>query len=186
LLSSSSFTAKKMTTTCFLPKSGTIVVLIYYFAKAKKMTSSVITWHHSIVVLQEWKNDDEQLLIVILLWFCRNKKMICRHFIIVLQEQKNDNEHHNYMFVTTPLWRCVRMTLTLPKWGLGSPSGLPKIWNSIVGVKTPRLEVFFIPLESSWSVDVENGLSWAIRTSLAQVMCERRAKSQIGCLTPNH
>ncbi len=29
-------------------------------------------------------------------------------------------------FVTTPLWRSVRMTLTLPKWGLGSPSETPK------------------------------------------------------------
>jgi hypothetical protein len=51
--------------------------------------------------------------------------------------------------VATPLGRSVRMTLTLPKWRLGSPSGLPKIQNSIVGVKTPRLEVFFIPLERS-------------------------------------
>jgi hypothetical protein len=39
------------------------------------------------------------------------------------------------------------MTLTLLKWGLGSPLGLPKIQNSIVGVKTPRLEMFFILLE---------------------------------------
>jgi hypothetical protein len=30
-------------------------------------------------------------------------------------------------------------------------------------------------LKRSWSVDVENGLSWAIRTSAAQVMCKRRA-----------
>jgi hypothetical protein len=36
--------------------------------------------------------------------------------------------------VATPLWRSVRMTLTLPKWGLGSPLGLPKIQSSIVGV----------------------------------------------------
>ncbi len=49
------------------------------------------------------------------------------------------------------------MTLTLPKWGLGSPPG-PKIKSSIAGVKTPRLEVFFISLKSSSSVDVENGL----------------------------
>jgi hypothetical protein len=58
---------------------------------------------------------------------------------------------------------------------MGSPLGLPKIQNSIAGVKTPRLEVFFIPLERSWSVDVKNGLAWAIRTSVAQVMCERKA-----------
>jgi hypothetical protein len=41
------------------------------------------------------------------------------------------------------------MKFTLPKWGLGSPPKLPKTHNSIVGVKTPHLEVFFIPLEKS-------------------------------------
>ncbi len=40
------------------------------------------------------------------------------------------------------------MTLTLPKWGFGSPPGLPKLQSSIVGVKTPGLETFFMPLES--------------------------------------
>jgi hypothetical protein len=64
----------------------------------------------------------------------------------------------NFESVATPLWRSVKMTLTLPKWGLGSPLGLPKIQSSIARVKTPFLEVFFISLESSWSVDVENGL----------------------------
>jgi hypothetical protein len=42
--------------------------------------------------------------------------------------------------------------------------------SSIAGVKTPCLEVFCIPLKRSWSVNVENGLAWAIRTSIAQVM----------------
>jgi hypothetical protein len=90
------------------------------------------------------------------------------------------------LFVATPLWRSVRMTLTLPKWGLGSPLGLPKTQNSIARVKTPRLEVFFISLERSWSVDVENGLAWAIQMSAAQVMCERRVESQIANLTSDH
>jgi hypothetical protein len=72
----------------------------------------------------------------------------------------------------------VRSPLTLPKMGLESPLGLPKTQRSIVGVKTPRLEVFFTPLERSSSVDVQNGLAWAIWTSAAQVMVERRAGSQ--------
>jgi len=46
--------------------------------------------------------------------------------------------------------------------------------------------VFFIPLERSWRVDVENGLARSIRTSAAQVMVERRAGSRIGNLTPDH
>ncbi len=46
-----------------------------------------------------------------------------------------------------PTLKGCRMTLTLPKWGLGSPLGLLKTQSSIVGVKTPRFEMFFIPLE---------------------------------------
>jgi hypothetical protein len=43
----------------------------------------------------------------------------------------------------------VRMKLTLPKVGTWSPSGLPKTQSLIVGVKTPCIEVFFIPFERS-------------------------------------
>jgi hypothetical protein len=59
------------------------------------------------------------------------------------------------------------MTLTFLKWGLGSPSGLPKLQSRIVGVKTLHIGVFFISLESYESVDVENELAWAIWTSAA-------------------
>jgi hypothetical protein len=37
-----------------------------------------------------------------------------------------------------------------------------KFQSSIARVKTPRLEAFFMSLKSYWSVDVENGLAWAI------------------------
>ncbi len=47
------------------------------------------------------------------------------------------------------------MTFTLPKWGLGSPVGLPKFQSWIAGVKTPRIGVFFISLQSYESVDVK-------------------------------
>jgi hypothetical protein len=80
----------------------------------------------------------------------------------------------------------VRSPLTLPKMGVWSPSGLPKTQKTIVGVKTPSIEVLFIPLERSWSVDVQNGLAWAIWTSAAQVMGKRRARSQTSSLTPDH
>jgi hypothetical protein len=62
------------------------------------------------------------------------------------------------------------MKLTLPKWGLRSPPGLPKFESSIAGVKTPRIGMFFILLESYQSVDVENGLAWAIWTYAAHIM----------------
>ncbi len=53
----------------------------------------------------------------------------------------------------------VRMKLTLPKVGSWSPSGLPKTQSSIARVKTPGIDMFFIPLERSTSIDVQNGLA---------------------------
>ncbi len=78
------------------------------------------------------------------------------------------------------------MRFTFPKVGTWSPTRLPQLQSSIVEVKTPCFEVFFIPLERPWSVDVENGLAWAIRTFAAQVMVEWRVGSQTGSLIPNH
>jgi hypothetical protein len=94
-----------------------------------------------------------------------------------------------YSFVQLPqphFEASVRMRLTLPKVGTWSPPGLPWLQSSIAEVKTPQLELFFIPLESSRSGDVENGLSWAIQTYTARVMVKRRAMSQTGSLTPDH
>jgi len=78
------------------------------------------------------------------------------------------------------------MKLTLPKLGLGSPSRLLKLQSSIAGVKTPCIGVFFISLKSYQSVDIENGLAWAISTFAAQVMAKRRVGSQTDNLTSNH
>jgi hypothetical protein len=78
------------------------------------------------------------------------------------------------------------MKLTLPKWGLGSPPGLLKFQSSIARVKTPCIGVFFISLKSYQSVDIENGLAWAIWTSAAQVIAKRKVRSQTGNLTPDH
>jgi hypothetical protein len=78
------------------------------------------------------------------------------------------------------------MKLTLSKLGLGSPLRLPKFQSSIIRVKTFCIGVFFISLKSYQSVDVENGLAWAIWTSVTQVMAKRRAMSQTGSLTPDH
>jgi hypothetical protein len=78
------------------------------------------------------------------------------------------------------------MKLTIPKLGLGSPLGFPKLQSSIPRVKTPCIGVFFISLESYLIVNVENGFAWAIWASTAQVMAKRRVGSQIGSLTSNH
>jgi hypothetical protein len=78
------------------------------------------------------------------------------------------------------------MKLTLPKLGLGSSLGLPKLQNSIAGVKTPRIGALFISLERHQNLNVENGLTWAIWTSIAHIMAKRRVGNQISNLTPNH
>jgi hypothetical protein len=78
------------------------------------------------------------------------------------------------------------MKLTLPKLELGSPLGLPKLQTSIVGVKTPCIRMLFISLESYQSVDVENGLAWAIWISVTQIMAKRRVGNQTGSLTLDH
>jgi len=63
---------------------------------------------------------------------------------------------------------------TLGKVGIWSPLGLSNVQSSTVGPKTPRIGVFLVSLERSWSVDIENALALAIRTSTAQVMGKRR------------
>jgi len=78
--------------------------------------------------------------------------------------------------VVTLLKGSVRMKLTFPKLGLGSLSRLLKLQSSIARVKTPCIRVFLISLENYWSVDVENGLAWAIWTSVTQVMARRKAE----------
>jgi hypothetical protein len=59
-----------------------------------------------------------------------------------------------------PLKNGKRWSVTTPLWGkCKDETRTPKLQSSIAGVKTPCLEVFFIPLERSWSVDVENCMS---------------------------
>jgi hypothetical protein len=46
----------------------------------------------------------------------------------------------------------VRMKLTLPKLGLGSPPGFLKLQSSIVKVKTPHIGTLFISFERTKSI----------------------------------
>jgi hypothetical protein len=96
--------------------------------------------------------------------------------------QYNTNLHNGHFqpIMSQPHFEVsVRMRLALPKVGTWSPPGLPKLQSSIAEVKTPRLEVFFILLERPWSLDVENDLAWAIRTSAAQVMVKERPRVKL-------
>jgi hypothetical protein len=122
----------------------------------------------------------------------RDENMLCLVVVLCSFSPVKNHAPRNMSLETRALMSqphfegSVRSPLTLPKMGLESPSGLPKIQSSIARVKTPHIEVFFIPLERFWSVDVQNGLAWAIWTSPAQVMVERKAGSQTGSLTPDH
>jgi len=84
------------------------------------------------------------------------------------------------------LAKCGGEAQHLEKLGIWSSSGLPNVQSSTAGPKTPRIGVFLVSLERSWSVDIENALVLGIWTSVAQVMGKRRAGSQIGSLTPDH
>jgi hypothetical protein len=84
------------------------------------------------------------------------------------------------------LAKCGGETQHLEKLEVWSPSGLPNVQSSTTRHKTTRIEAFLVSLERSWNVDIENGLALAIRTSAAQVMGKRRARSQTGSLTPDH
>ncbi len=74
--------------------------------------------------------------------------------------------------VATLLWKSERMTPSLPKWGLRSPPGFLKLQS----LNATCIEAFSISLESYQSVDVENGLAWAVWTSVAQVMMRSGVK----------
>jgi hypothetical protein len=74
----------------------------------------------------------------------------------------------------------------IPKSGKWSLTGLPNIQKTIWEVKSPCLGAFFILMESSWNVDVQNGLTLPIWTSAAQVMGKRSAGSQTASLTLDH
>jgi len=74
------------------------------------------------------------------------------------------------------LGQSVKMKLTFPKLGIWNPLGLPNVLNSTVEAKTPQIGMFLVSLESSWSVDVQNGLALVIWTSVAQVMGKRKGR----------
>jgi hypothetical protein len=101
----------------------------------------------------------------------------CAQTIVILQKATTFSHSFFILSVATPLWPSVRMKLTLPKLGTWSPPGLPKTQSLISGVKTPRIEVFFISLERSWILNVQNGLAWVIWTYATQVMGKRKAGS---------
>jgi hypothetical protein len=87
------------------------------------------------------------------------------------------------LLVATPLWRSVRMTLTLPKWGLGGP---PK--NSELNCRSQNTSPWGVlyTVRKVLKFRCRKWLAWAIWTSAAQVMDKRRVRSQTSSLTLDH
>jgi hypothetical protein len=89
-----------------------------------------------------------------------NLLVILLNFWVLLKARQSYQNTTMLRNVSQPYFsKNVRMTLTLLKWGLGSPQDSPNFKVQLQGVKTPCIEVFFISLESYQSVDVENGLA---------------------------
>jgi hypothetical protein len=65
----------------------------------------------------------------------------------------------SHLFPLHPLCRnpnlakCGGEAQHLEKLGIWGPPGLPNVQSSTAGPKTPRIGVFFVSLERSWSVD---------------------------------
>jgi len=88
--------------------------------------------------------------------------------------------------VATPLWRKCEVTTHALENGTWESSGtFENLERDRKGQNTSHWSVHYT-VGNSWNADVQNGLTWAIWTSVTQVMVERKARSQTGNLTPNH
>jgi hypothetical protein len=84
------------------------------------------------------------------------------------------------------LWGKCEDEIHIPKSGNLESSGTPATSElDYRGQNTSPWGVLYI-IKKALKCRCENGLAWAIRTSVAQVMVERRAGSQTGSLTPDH
>jgi hypothetical protein len=92
---------------------------------------------------------------------------------------------HSFKCCNPTLKECENEIHT-PEMGTWESTRTPKFQSLIARVKTPHIGAFFLSLESYQSVDVKNGLAWAIWTSTTQIMAKRKAESQIGSLTIDH
>ncbi len=74
---------------------------------------------------------------------------------------RHRKKHPSTLTCSRECKKCEGMNLHTPKWtpivGVGVPNGLLNLQSEIAGVKTHRLEKFFILLESYWNIDVYNG-----------------------------
>jgi len=85
-----------------------------------------------------------------------------------------------------PILRECEDEIHTPEIGTWESSGTPETSKfNYRGQNTSHWGVLY-SIGNYQSVDVENGLTWAILTFVAQVMVKTRAGSQTGSLIPNH
>jgi hypothetical protein len=90
------------------------------------------------------------------------------------------------IYVATPLWGKCEVATHTPENGTWESSGtLENLELDCRGQNTLHWGVLYT-VGKSWSVDVQNGFTWVIWISQAQVIVERKAGNQTGSLTPNH
>jgi len=68
------------------------------------------------------------------------------------------------LHVATPFLEACEDDTHTPEMGTWESSKTPETLEFDFRGKTPRLDAFFMSLESYWSLDVENGLTWTIWT----------------------
>jgi hypothetical protein len=88
--------------------------------------------------------------------------------------------------VATPLWDKCEGEAHTPKSGKLESSETPENAEPEFRGQISLYSSVLYAIRKSWSVDVQNGLAWAIWTSVAQVMGKRRAGSQTDSLTLGH
>ncbi len=116
------------------------------------------------------------------LWGC----ITFAHFF-KYKKYTNKNRKSHILVVSQPYFERVwRWDSHSRNGDLGVLRDSRKFKVRLQGSNTPRIGVFFISLESYRSVNVKNGLGWAIWTFAALVMAKRKVGSQTGSLTPNH
>jgi hypothetical protein len=109
------------------------------------------------------------------------------------RELRQEEARESHRILPGVLESVREWTLTFPRqlplWEMDS-RWTPKTSESDCKVKPQGLVTFFISLESSWSIDIQNGLAFLIWTSETQVMAKRRPGSRIPgslpVLIPDH
>jgi hypothetical protein len=110
-----------------------------------------------------------------------------RQGFVKVRAKSEARESH---FMLLGVWECERVWRNEPPhsqvsshFGSWTPNRLLNLERAIARGQPHLIEEFFITLESSWNLDVQNGFAWFICVIKTQVMAKRRVGNQIANLT---